>query len=190
MIRSVIALPSLPGMAIVRARLDISGGGNGASPRRRPARACWEPVIHQSGWPSINSIILAFSAAVSGSIAALRNRAGSNGRASVTAISFVEAGGEPSAEDHRTKAWALACHLPDRKSRRLDRLPYAGAPMQRLSGFYAVGRQLGPRYLVHSLLTGTCAAACRNREWSQRAPPLYCSPCKTEDCGCAVAARR
>src|SRR4051794_13646140 len=149
MIRTVIALPSLPGMAIVCARLDITGGGNGPSPRRRAARAFSAPTIHQSGWPSINSIILAFSAAVSGSIAALRNRAGSNWRASVMAISLVEAGGEPSTEDHQTKASAPACHLPNRKSQRLDRLPYAVAPMQRLSGFHAVGRQLGPRHLFY-----------------------------------------
>ena len=104
MIRSVIELPSLPGMAIVRARSDITGGGKGPSPRRRAARAFSAPMIHQSGWPSSNSIILAFSAAVSGSIAALRNRAGSNGRASVMAISVVEASGEPGMEGRHTKA--------------------------------------------------------------------------------------
>src|SRR5690349_17377564 len=116
-------------MAIVRARSDMTGGGNGPSPRRRAARAFSAPITHQSGWPSSNSIILAFSAAVSGSIAALRNRAGSNGRTSVIAISLVGSGGEPGIGGRHTKAQASGCHLSDWKVQYLDRLTYTVAPL-------------------------------------------------------------
>jgi len=80
-------LPSFPVMVRVRARLDITGAGNGPSPRRRAARKASAPTSHQSGWPVSNSIISAFSFAVSASIAVSPNRPGSNGRVSVIAFS-------------------------------------------------------------------------------------------------------
>src|SRR5277367_4566326 len=81
--RNGISLPSLPAIVIVRARPDVTGAGNGPSPRRRASRNVAAPVIHHSGWPVSTRIICAFRLAVSGSIAASPNKAGSNGRVSV-----------------------------------------------------------------------------------------------------------
>jgi hypothetical protein len=87
-LRSVVEqLLSLPVMVMVRARLDITGAGNGPSPRRRAARVASVPTIHHSGWPVSNSTSWAFSVAVSAPTAASPNRAGSNGRVSVMAFS-------------------------------------------------------------------------------------------------------
>jgi hypothetical protein len=58
-----------------------NGAGNGFSPRRRAARVAAAPTIHHSGWPVSIWIMSEFSFAVSASIAASANKAGSNGRA-------------------------------------------------------------------------------------------------------------
>jgi len=47
----------LPVIVRARARFDITGAGNGPSPRRRVARKAEAPMIHQSGWSASNSII-------------------------------------------------------------------------------------------------------------------------------------
>src|SRR5437763_16790296 len=83
MIRSGITLPSLPAIVTVRARLENTGAGKAPSPRLRAARACSAPTIHHSGVPSSSAIIRALRSAVSGSIAASANSAGSNGLVSV-----------------------------------------------------------------------------------------------------------
>ena len=80
MTRKRISLPSLAVIVIVRARLDITGCGNGPSPRRRAARIAAAPTIHHSGSPASYWVICASSFAVSGSIAASRNNAESNRR--------------------------------------------------------------------------------------------------------------
>src|SRR5215813_14925608 len=73
-------------MVKVRARLDMTGAGKGPFPRRRAARAAAAPTIHHSGWSVSDSIISALSFAVSGSIDASLNKAGSNVRILVTAL--------------------------------------------------------------------------------------------------------
>jgi hypothetical protein len=74
-------------MVKVRARFDITGAGNGPSPRRRAARIAAAPTIHHSGWPVSIWVMSEFSFAVSASIAASANNAGSNGRTSAMAFS-------------------------------------------------------------------------------------------------------
>jgi hypothetical protein len=73
-------------MVRVFARLDITGAGNGPSPRWREARIAFAPTIHHSGWSVSSWIIRAFRSAVSGAIAASWNKEGSNGRVSVMAF--------------------------------------------------------------------------------------------------------
>jgi hypothetical protein len=66
-------------MLRICARGDITGAGNGPSPRRRAARAFAAPTTHQSGIGAKSCTNVSFSARVSGATASGRNNAGSSG---------------------------------------------------------------------------------------------------------------
>ena len=109
--RDLVAV--LAGDCRVRARFDMTGGGNGPSPRRRAARVAAAPATHQSGMPVSIFTMASFNARVSRDTASGRNRAGSSGLAIV--MSPCDA-----ASLMRDRARPASCRTP-RQSGRAER---------------------------------------------------------------------
>src|SRR5262249_47808364 len=116
--RNAISLPSLPVMVKVRARLDMTGAGNGPSPRRRAPRAAPPPPLPPPRWPGRHPIQSRFRFPPSRALAPALNKAGSNVRILVTAlllalalrgIEWSERIGKGVGNGHRAEARTPSC---------------------------------------------------------------------------------